>query len=79
MGLLKGQLSEEELARRAAVLEKHARGEPLLHEEANLYEKEKQRRHMLEVRSRVPVDVGGASGSGAASGTGSGLGHQAGV
>ena len=47
----KGRLSEEELARRAAVLDKHAKGEPLLLEEANLYEREKHCIHMLKVRA----------------------------
>ena len=65
-------MSEEELARRAAVLDKHAKGEPLSLEEANLYEREKHSIHMLEVRALDPVGVGGASGSGASSGTGSG-------
>ena len=72
-------MSEEELARRAAVLDKHAKGEPLSFEEANLYDREKHRIHMLKVRALDPVVVGGASGSGASSGTGSGLGLVAGV
>ena len=68
-----GRLSQEELATRDAVLAKHARGEALTLEEADLCDKEKRRRHMLEVRARHPVGVGGgASGSSGSSAAGSG-------
>ena len=68
-----GRLSQEELAERDSVLGKRARGEALTIAEAILYDKEKRRRHMLEVRARDPVVVGGgASGSGGSSESGSG-------
>ena len=76
-GSRKSWLTEEEVARRDAVLAKEASGETLTREEVELFKKEKQRRYMLDKRTRVAVDDGGASGSGAASGKGSGPGHQA--
>ena len=75
-----GRLSEEELATRDAVVAKHARGEQLTRDEADLYENERRRRHMLVVRARDPVGVGGgASSSGGSSAAGSGRGLEAGV
>jgi hypothetical protein len=75
-----GRLSQEELEERDSVLAKHARGEALTREEADLCDKEKRRRHMLEVRARDAVGVGGgASDSSGSSASSSGSGHVAGV